>query len=90
LDELCELPLFTLEESGLKPSLPDGGVKTLLTVGCEVFGGGNAENLCIPERSGGGSWKFGRLEAADRLAVKLWGFSKAIALDKVLQSDSRR
>ena len=85
MDELWELPLFTLEESGLKPSLPDGGVRTLLTVGWGwvVFGGGNAENLCSPERSGGGSWKFGRLEAADRLAVKLWGFSKAIASDSI-------
>jgi hypothetical protein len=78
--ELCELPLFTLEESGLKPSLLDGGVKTLLTVGWVVFAGGNVGNLCIPERSGGGSWKFGRLEAADRLAVKLWGVSMAMVI----------
>lgn len=75
--ELCELPLLTLDDSGLKPSfeMPDGGVKTLLTVGCDVFVGGNVGNLCIPDRSGGGSWKLGRFDAADRLAVKLWGFS---------------
>jgi hypothetical protein len=28
---------------------------------------------CICDSSGGGSWKFGRLEAADRRAVKLVG-----------------
>lgn len=76
--ELCELPLLTVEESGLRPSLLDGGVKTLLTGACEVFEGGNEGNLCIPERSGGGSWKFGRFDAADLRAVKLWGFSIAI------------
>jgi hypothetical protein len=77
--ELCELPLFTLEERGLRPSfeIPDGGVRTLLTgwFGWVVLVGGKVGNLCMPERSGGGSWKFGRFEAADLRAVKLCGFS---------------
>jgi hypothetical protein len=54
---------------------PAGGVKTLLTVGWEVEAGAKGGYLCMI--SGGGSWKFGRFEAADRRAVKLWGFSIA-------------
>jgi hypothetical protein len=73
---------FTLDASGLKPSLgrPAGGVRTLLTtagVGCVVLVGAYAGYLlCIADRwSGGGSWKVGRLEAADLRAVKLCAVS---------------
>lgn len=54
-DELAELPLFTLDANGLRPSLgrPAGGVRTLLTtagVGCVVLDGAYAGYLCIPDR----------------------------------------
>lgn len=72
-----------LDAKGLIPSpeIPAGGVKTLLMtedVGCALLDGAYAGYLCILDRwSGGGSWKVGRLEAADRRAVKLWGVSIA-------------
>ena len=75
--ELAELALeFTLEANGLNASLrPAGGVRTVLTagVGCVwlvcVYVG---YLLCRDDKwSGGGSWKFGRFEAADLRAEKL-------------------
>jgi len=75
--ELEELALeLTLEANGLNASLrPAGGVRTVLIagVGCVwlvcVYVG---YLLCRADRwSGGGSWKVGRLEAADLRAVKL-------------------
>lgn len=78
--ELAELPLFTLEAMGLRSlARPAGGVRTLLAtagIGCEVLVGAYPGYLCIWERwSGGGSWNCGRLDAADRRAVKLWALS---------------
>ena len=72
---LAELLLLTPEESGLRPSPGkfEGGVKRLPTLtgeGCVGLIAPIPGNFC---RSGGGSWKFGRFEAADLLDEKLAG-----------------
>jgi len=60
-DELPELPLFTLDDTGLRPSEGKvaGGVKTFpieIGEGCELLiEGAKAGYLCMLDKSGGGS-----------------------------------
>lgn len=74
--ELWELEL-TLDPNGLStsPERPAGGVRTWPEMGgvawAALLVAAYAGYLFSADKSGGGSWKLGKLEAAGRRAVKL-------------------